>query len=317
MRTDLTLRCEPCRLRFDRAARSCPRCDGPPSPAAEDGAEVEHDPSFAERWDREWEVYAFPVLWVVALLGTGSYIAVATHEHTDWGGFVWPVVWGLVGGFMVGFVQAFAGLFALKNFFDTPRVDRTLTFAMRWMSRVRAQRRSGEVPTDRPSKLELAPIAAEPDTSQTVLRGRARAATPVVSPLDAISCIAFRLVGETPKGAVDDARLAPFEIFANGEWVPVSGEAIVDVAVAPPKRVRAASDALVGFLRERGVWGGDRLRLSESVVESGELLEVSGSPSYEQLPARGYRDGTLRLTALSGTSARPLVIRRNERETTD
>jgi hypothetical protein len=151
-----------------------------------------------------------------------------------------------------------------------------------------------------------------PPSNVRRVRGRARARASRMSPLAGRPCVAFRLVGTSMGGHVDDAGYVDFDVVPDDgtSAVRVAGEAAsFDLMVAEPSHVAAPSQALVDFLADRGLFPlAGPLHLSEALLVDGERVEVVGVVA-EEGASEGYRETTFH-DAFVATDGVPPVIRR-------
>jgi hypothetical protein len=171
---------------------------------------------------------------------------------------------------------------------------------------------------ERPLQLQIVergPLA--PDARRERVSGVVRALSRVGSPLGGVPCVAFRVVGETFGGVVDDAHALTFELLPEGVGDPILvelgsdglGGADVDLPVHGAAREVTPSDDLRRFLSQRGLFPElGRLSLAEGLLRDGDRLEVEGVPEDEPRLA-GYRDvGVVRV--MRERPGAPLRIRR-------
>ena len=138
---------------------------------------------------------------------------------------------------------------------------------------------------------KLSPVAGPRPAGYRTLSGTIRAVTPARSPLSHAACAAFRLRGEAPLGAVDDAGGARFALeLADGERILVDArQAWIDVPVREAPRVVRPDAELRRFLEERGLAPEcGPVRLAEVRLEEGDRVKVSG-PLDARADADGYR----------------------------
>jgi hypothetical protein len=167
-------------------------------------------------------------------------------------------------------------------------------------------------------RLELLPVPKpDGDAPRRAVRGRVEAPLGelLTAPLTGARCVAHRIVGETPRGPVDDAAATDF-VVAGDPGGPVQvrlGEATIALPV-PAARPVASNAALRAFLGARGLKLGKRaLPLAQAILVVGDAVEVEGS--YVEAPAPdGYRDGEARLRVFREAPGSPLVIRRGKVE---
>ncbi len=132
-----------------------------------------------------------------------------------------------------------------------------------------------------------------------------------MSPVGHERCAAFRVVGDAPGGAIDDAGIAPFEVVGDDGEVCVVSECVGTVSIEPesPARTVRPDDALRAFLDERGAYCElGAVRLSEAVLREGDAVIVDGVAD-DTLRSDGYRDSRT-VRALRDVPGAPLVIRR-------
>jgi hypothetical protein len=305
MRTDQTTLCTRCAVRFAPAKR-CPRCGGArlhdlrhardrkaalPLLRAVAGHRAEW---LAEAIERVLIAY---VRWGFALL-TGVAFVVGLIEVSSVNGAI--VVACLAAGAQILVVVALVGV-----------VSAISVLVRVFAAIARPLGRSRSAPPERRQVLPLpAPVAAA-TTDRERFVGRVRCRSPLVSPVGHERCAAFRVVGDAPGGAIDDAGLAPFELVDDDGEVCVVSEAAGTVLLDPesPARTVRPDDALRAFLDERGAYCElGAVRLAEAVLREGDRVIIDGVADATQR-ADGYRDSRI-VHVLRDMPGAPLVIRR-------
>lgn len=155
---------------------------------------------------------------------------------------------------------------------------------------------------------ELSPTAGHPDRVR--LRGRVRALEKMASPVSRTPCIAFRLVGETSAGAVDDGNAATFELVSGKDRYRVEmGDATLDIPIGTAPSLQSVEPDLQEFLARRGLFP-ERgpVQLSEALVTDGDLVEVEATID-ERLANEGYRHSET-VCVLEDRPDAPLIVRR-------
>ena len=108
-----------------------------------------------------------------------------------------------------------------------------------------------------------------------------------------VSCAAWRLVGRSPSGPLDDAGVGVFDLYQNGRVVATvaSADALVDVGRMPRIAPVLGDDALVELLGSRGAADEDwaACLLAEGAIVDGDTVEVTGS-ARTTVVATGPRD---------------------------
>jgi len=305
MRTDQTMLCTRCAVRFPPAKR-CPRC----------GDSRLHDLRRAH--DRKT---ALPLLRAVAS-SRADWLAEAVERalvaYVRWGfaliTAVAFVVGGLEtssmsGGFLVAMLAAIAQIVVVVALVGISSVISVL--ARVFAAITRPLGRSGPARPVRRQVLPLpAPVAAA-TTERKRFHGRVRCSSPLISPVGHERCVAFRIVGDAPGGVIDDAGMTPFEVVREDESVCVIAESVGTIAIEPDSAARTVrpDDALRAFLDERGAYSElGAVRLAEAIVREGDHIIVDGVAD-DTLRADGYRDSRV-VRVLRDVPGAPLVIRR-------
>ena len=149
------------------------------------------------------------------------------------------------------------------------------------------------------------------------VRGRVRAIVGeplLVSPVRGTACVAWRLVGRSESGLVDDATMTDFAIEADdgGEVRIRRGPATLAIAPGESGRVTSLSTESRGFLVDRLIEpDDDSLRLAEATLAVGDLVVVHAATEHAGAGAgaRGFRVSD-RVRVVTGTVTTPLHIER-------
>jgi hypothetical protein len=150
-------------------------------------------------------------------------------------------------------------------------------------------------------------LLAAPEATELV--GRVRRREPCRSPLAGEDCVAFRLVGQVDRFAVDDSGGADFDLVqADGRVVLVRLEhaALVLEVGEPTVRTLPPSPELAAFLAARQVPAAPPLRLTEAVLAEGDSIAVAGC--VETIPSPDGLRGTRFVDELRGRPEAPLVV---------
>lgn len=162
-------------------------------------------------------------------------------------------------------------------------------------------------------RLRLYSLGHQP-TGTTTLRGIARrATTEIVSGISGTPCLLFGVRGEIGNVELDDADGGDFDLeLPSGERVAVSLEhAILAPGGAEPIQElgQRLDPVLVQLLEQRGIsHEGQRVRLTETVIQEGDEVVVEGELLDGGLVATGYR-GAKVVRVLGGVEGTPLRIR--------
>ncbi len=304
MRTDQTTLCTRCAVRFP-PARRCPRCGG----ARLHDLRRSHDrkialpllratPTPRSDWlvDAAERVLLGYLRWGFALL---TFVALVLG---------WLRVGSMPGAVFLALLAAAAQIVLVLLFVGL--VSGVALFGRVFAAIARPLGRDAEPPARR-AVLPLPPPALVESAERRTFRGRVRCARPLLSPVGHERCAAFRVVGETPGGVIDDGGLAPFDVVDDEGTVCVLDEGAGVVALEPawPVRTLRPDDALRAFLDERGAFCAlGPVRLGESVLRDGEFVLVEGVAATERR-AEGYR-GQREVTVLRDAPGAPLVLRR-------
>ena len=306
MRTDQTMLCTRCAVRFAPAKR-CPRC----------GGSRLHDLRRAH--DRKT---ALPLLRAVASSRAewlGEFVERGLVAYVRWGFALLTGAAFLIGlidtqstGLAMVVALIAAGAQTLLVVVLVGLVSAVSVLARVFAAIVRPLARGG-VP--RPLRRQVLPLPA-PVATATIERkrfhGRVRCANPLVSPLGHERCAAFRVVGDAPGGAIDDSGIAPFEVVGDDGEICVIAESAGTLSIEPESSARTVrpDDALRSFLEERGAYCElGAVRLAEAVLRDGDRVIVDGVPD-DVLHADGYRDSRV-VQVLRDVPGAPLVIRRS------
>lgn len=305
MRTDQTMLCTRCAVRFAPAKR-CPRCGG----AHLHDLRRAHDRKTALPLLRavassrvEWltdaveRVLVGYVRWGFGLVTFAAFI-VGRVELSSTGGAV--LIAGLAAVAQVFVVVVLVGLVSAISV-----IVRIVAAIARPFGRERASK------PGRRQVLPLpAPVAAA-TTERQRFAGRVRCRSPLMSPVGHERCAAFRIVGDAPGGVIDDSGIAPFEIVGEDGEVCVVAEAVGTVSLELENSARTVrpDDALRMFLDERGAYCElGVVRLAEAVLQEGDRVVVDGVAD-DTLRADGYRDSRI-VRVLRDVPGAPLVIHR-------
>jgi hypothetical protein len=162
-----------------------------------------------------------------------------------------------------------------------------------------------------PRILVAEPLALPPTNRERAI-GRVRVAEPIDSLLRHEPCAAFRLIGEGPRGAVDDAGGTDFDVVSeDGIARVILGDARIDLPIdSTPATVRPDA-ALRAFLDARGIFP-DRgpVRLAEGALREGDWVEIEGR-ARGVTESDGYR-GAVHVRVFEETAGAPLSIRKIE-----
>ena len=291
MRTDQTLLCVPCHLRFSRNS-SCPGCGGNHTvdltqPEARRSAQHELERRTAAGRRREWiglsssprhrgatrRSFAVGAA-ILALVLISPWISVRVLRTS-------PLVLGVL--VLIGLAM-WVALKAIAAALRPPRIPFGIAIAKA--------------------------VPRAPHEERQRIRGRVRALTTVDSPLRGQPCVAFRVIGESFGGEIDDGGGVPFDLVTDtGETIRVQlPEASLDIAVdQQPQESTARQEARL-FFNERGSFPGlGDLRASEGVILDGSEVEVIGLVREEAEP-EGYR-AVQRIRVARDRPEEPLVIR--------
>ena len=157
--------------------------------------------------------------------------------------------------------------------------------------------------------VEIVDPAGEPPRAFASCTGRAEGAETLVAPISGSPCLAWRLVGTGPAGAIDDSDFVPFELVSDDGRVRVSADAAaVDLAALGREHTKLPGPALLELSRRWTFPGHGRVRVREAVLRSGDRVEVRGA-RVEMLRSEGYRGQTAQI-ALSDAGDVALVIRK-------
>lgn len=319
MRTDRTLVCAPCRLRFARAAERCPTCGAEgldlrdPGACARAVTLLEAAPRrrsepmralragwrvagaggqwlFRRLFERPVDKRLSRVFLVPAVLGGVAQFAAFLKL-----GIGAAVILGLLG--MVStlmFAVMFAATLYAMLFALVYLPIATLLAVLRGLELLVLRvigRPSGPVP------LQLAPLP--PPRVDERVRGRVRCAAPTRSP-GGVVCVAWRVVGQGPSGPIDDAGGVGFELDgADGAvLVEIAEGATIDVAVTGA----AGSPQLPAISVGAGATS-----VCEGVIRVGDEVEVGG-PCDVDTESAGYRGVTYRRRYHERPGGAPLVI---------
>ncbi len=305
MRTDQTMLCTRCAVRFSPAKR-CPRCGG---------ARL-HDLRRAHE-----RKTALPLLRAVAS-NRAEWLAETVERvlvgYVRWGfalltgvAFVagWVETSATAGGVLVACLAAIAQVVLVVALVGV--VSAISVLARVFSAVARPLGRAGAASPARRQVLPLpAPVAAA-TTERQSFTGRVRCRTPLLSPVGHERCAAFRIVGDAPGGAIDDAGIAPFEVIGEDGAVCVVAECVgtVSLELESPARTVRPDEALRAFLDERGAYSElGAVRLAEAVLREGEAVTVEGVAD-DTVRADGYRDSRI-VRVLRDVPGAPLVIRR-------
>ena len=283
MRTDRTYVCTDCRLRLWPVAR-CPGCQ------RDDAlADLEKEPAAIERHARADEASTMPWL---AVGGVGASVSI---------GLLVVAVEAVSLG-----VAELAAIIGLPSALAMVLGGRGSADAKKRVERARAT----------PYSCAAGPVVRD-DSERASLTGtviaRAGVQGTLRAPISGTECIAFRLVGEGPRGAIDDARAERFDLARDAGAAVLVDARLATIALEPDSEPLSTwtVPADTAWLGARGIAAGDTLRVREIVLRAGERVVVEGS-TEERVRASGYRsDVLLRARDLPGS---PLVIRRVARE---
>lgn len=143
--------------------------------------------------------------------------------------------------------------------------------------------------------------------------GRVRARGTLAAPISGRPCVAWRLVGEGPRGTIDDARGVPFTLVADDGEPEVEIDATIasidlPLSDAEPIVLRDPDAELAAWLRARGADpAAGEVTLREAILEEGAAIEVIGT-SHRETRADGYRGSSTR-EVLSDLPGSPLIVR--------
>ena len=149
-----------------------------------------------------------------------------------------------------------------------------------------------------------------PHPDRQTLRGRVRELGTVESPLAGKRCVAFRVIGESFGGEIDDSGGVPFDLeLESGETIRVHlPDATLDIAVDGAPQEMHARPAARLFFEERGMFPElGPLRASESLIVEGSEVEITGVVREETEPD-GYR-GVQRIKVARDRTEEPLRVR--------
>jgi hypothetical protein len=280
VRTDRVNVCAVCWLRYSYA--NCPQCNaasGSARPDRRDARASRPAPTTATRWYRLWSgVAAFVIAAVI-------YGALARHGR-------WPPYQLFALIFAASWVAAWLGLTAITTALEVRRDAMPL-----------------------PRMATALAIARDPEIDPTVkremVRGRVRVSQPVPAPLSRVACAAFRLVGDSARGAIDDAGATAFDVVADdGTVTRIDAPPAAVVLEQLGRRVTIRPHAkLAEFLRARGLddGSGAKVEIAEALLRSGDEVEVSGT-CVDEPRATGYRD-TAPARVMRELPGSPLTIR--------
>lgn len=141
--------------------------------------------------------------------------------------------------------------------------------------------------------------------------GTVRAREPLVAPLCGEQCVAYRLVGQGPRGAIDDACGAVLDVVLDdGATLEVDAQ-LAAIDIAPSTTISEWIAPATTWLRARGIAEGDPLRVREALLRDGERVTVSGVPE-DAVRGTGLR-GSERVVSVRDRAGAPLVIARAAR----
>lgn len=294
MRTDATRFCPRCLRRFGGGDR-CPGCDAIPlgletaSARRRALALLARGPLRRPSLGPDWPLTLTQLWFRRGLLPLAVLGGVA----------------GAVGraGWVIGFGAAFALQLALLALLVASY------FSYVWLRGLLGD----ALPRPSTARLELLPPGERRSATEASVRGRVLGPSSLRSPLEHRPCVAYRLVGAGPVGAVDDADACAFDLeLDDGEVVHVEAPPCsVDIDVQAPPRTVRPSPELTLFLERRGVFP-ERgpLELAEATLREGDLITVRGERK-ETLEAGGYRQQGARVILLESHRTR-LTLRRTE-----
>ncbi|AKF04558.1 hypothetical protein [Sandaracinus amylolyticus] len=147
---------------------------------------------------------------------------------------------------------------------------------------------------------------------RVVHTGSVKARGMLRAPLSGRECVAWRLWGEGPYGAIDDAMAVPFAVAIGGGEPDVEVDAAIATIDLPaperdPEPLPRVDETLARWLLARGVHRPESLRVREAIVEPGALVEVAASARTET-KADGYRGARTR-DVLADLPGSPLIVR--------
>ena len=306
MRTDRTVLCPACAIRISPAAH-CPQCESTrvfdmTRPRAREAALVA-----LRRWRRPagWRraastlenlLSAYLRYWVAGIVVL-AFVAGWVLEGTPSAGFTLAIFALLGQAALIGFGTALFGLASLAWSGVAWLLERTSA------ARDPSKRRG-------PRLLPGPPPESLPQTRLTRVTGHVRAAEPMQSPLGHVPCAAFRLVGEGPRGTVDDAGGRTFDVVTeDGPAKVVLGNAWIDVPVTEEPVTVRPDATLRRFLEDRGVYPElGPVRLAEGVLRDGDRVEVEGQ-AEEMVSSDGYR-AAQRVLVFREHAGAPLTVRK-------
>lgn len=174
----------------------------------------------------------------------------------------------------------------------------------------RLRTRNGRRPRGGPPLLPGPPPEELTPLQRTRVTGRVRTPEPVASPLGHVPCAAFRLVGQGPRGEVDDAGGRSFDVITEeGPVKVVLGEAWLDLPVAGAPVTVRPDERLRRFLSDRGIYPElGPVRLAEGVLRDGDSVEIEGR-AEEMVTSEGYRAAG-RVRVFREHAGAPLTVRK-------
>ena len=278
MRTDRTFACTDCRIRC-WPVRRCPAC-------GETRALVDLDQDAAK-------ILRPPT-------GTVGRADLATAT-------------GLVGGagLTIAAAAATQGILALAEIALAIGLPLVISGFLMWPRDRAKLARKPDAPELRYRALE-SPVVRESAERVSEL-GRVRARGTITAPISGRPCVAWRLVGEGPRGPIDDARGVPFVLVAEdgGPEVEVDATiASIDLPVpdAEPLVLQDPDAELAAWLRARGADpAAGTVVVREAILEEGAAIEVIGT-SRRVTRADGYR-GSSTQDVLADVPGSPLIVR--------
>ena len=292
MRTDRTYGCHACGARFWASSR-CPRCGG----SAHVIAEVELAP-LVPRVEVEQRALWRPVLISAA---TGKKLLVVLGAQT---------VGSVYLAWLATDMPETSDLAALSALVSVSSITAVLVLlivqaAAPWAHRLAARAASARRPASaRPHPNPVVRASA----ARRTWTGAVRAREPVVAPLSGERCVAYRLVGLGPRGAIDDACAAVLDVVLDdGATLEVDAQ-LATIDIEPPTAISEWSAPATEWLRARGVAEGDPLHVREAVLRDGERVTVSGVPE-DAVRGTGLR-GSERVVVVRDRAGAPLVIAR-------
>ena len=148
---------------------------------------------------------------------------------------------------------------------------------------------------------------ADPELDSVAVVGIAKGVETLVAPISGRPCLGWRVVGHGPAGPIDEADVIPFEVAVSEGTVGVVADAAslrLNVGGASQSTLHAAA---IAELERRWTFPRHgRVRVRESILRSGDRVEVEGAPR-EELRREGYRGQTAR-PAIGEVPGVPLVI---------